>query len=310
MDLYHHYSEISGRDSQPRVVTIGNFDGVHLGHQTVLNAARREADRLGIDLAVLTFEPHPAEILKPDGPKLRLVEPARKAALLEGCGVDLTLFQQFDAAFSLMSAERFADRVLVRALSAKLVFVGDNFRFGRGREAGVGTLKSLGQLMGFDVFGEALVQLENQEISSSRIRRLLARGQVSEARRLLGRCHEVSGIVVKDRSVGKSIGFPTINLTDTKVMLPGPGIYAALCDVQGEAVKAAAYVGSRPTMDAGFAVEAHLLDFAQELYGQRVTLRFLEHVRDDRRFDSPEALVRQITDDIARIRTVLWTEHD
>jgi riboflavin kinase/FMN adenylyltransferase len=309
MKRFTQYSEVAAHNGRPRVVTIGNFDGVHIGHQAVLRAARKEALRLGLELAVLTFDPHPAEILKPGHLKLRLVAPERKAALLEACGVDLALFQKFDRAFAALSAETFAREVLAEALHTRLVFVGGNFRFGRGREAGVEQLTRLGQKLGFDVYGEPLIRASREEVSSSRIRRCLLDGDVDTARELLGRCHEVHGTVTRGREMGAKIGFPTINLRDFTELQPGPGIYAALCDFDGRAHPAAAYIGNRPTLNAGFSVEAHLLDFDEDLYGKRVALRFVTRIRDDEKFEDTGALVRQITADVARIREVLEETH-
>ena len=309
MKRFSHYTFLAREESKPRVVTIGNFDGVHIGHQAVLRAARKEADRLGLELALLTFDPHPAEIMKPDARKLRLVEPYRKAELLAACGVDIALFQKFDREFAALSAETFARVVLAEALNARLVFVGGNFRFGRGREAGVDELRRLGEELGFEVSGEPLIHSSDVLVSSSRIRELLLKGDVSGARALLSRSHELSGTVARGREMGGKIGFPTINLVDFQALQPGPGIYAAVCDFDGKEIKAAAYIGSRPTMNAGFSVEAHLLDFNDDLYGKRVVLRFVERIRDDQKFDSTSALVRQITLDIKRIREVLEETH-
>jgi riboflavin kinase/FMN adenylyltransferase len=305
MKRFVHYSELSSYSVKPRVVTIGNFDGVHLGHRAVLNAAKQEANRRSLELAVLTFEPHPAEILMPDAPKLRLVEAERKAALFAECGVDLVLFQKFDKTFAGFSPKRFAEEVLAEALFARLVFVGENFRFGRGREAGVAELTSLGRELGFEVTGESLIQSGELEVSSSRIRKALFEGDVEAAARMLGRPHEIPGVVKLDRAMGSKMGFPTINLEGIRVVIPKPGIYAAVCETQGKNHPAAAYIGDRPTMGAGFAVEAHLLDFEGDLYGERVFLRFIKRIRDDVKFNSKEALTRQIEADIACVRKVL-----
>ncbi len=305
MKRFVHYSEVGSFIPKPRVVTIGNFDGVHRGHRAVLQAAKQEANRRFLELAVLTFEPHPAEILIPDAPKLRLVETDRKAELLAECGVDLVLFQKFDETFAAVSAQRFAKEVLCDAMMSKLVFVGENFRFGHNREAGVDTLGRLGKAFGFEVVGESLIQSGAAEVSSSRIRRALAEGDVHTAGDLLGRPHEIPGTVKEDRSMGAKMGFPTINLDEISVVIPKPGIYAAECLHKDATFPAAAYIGDRPTLGTGFAVEAHLLDFSGDLYGERVSLKFIERIRDDQKFDDTAVLVRQIEQDIARIRDIL-----
>ena len=305
MKCMNRYQEIAREETPPHVVTIGNFDGVHVGHRALLGAARCRADSLGISLAVLTFEPHPAEILKPETEKLRLVTPERKRELLSECGVELALFQAFDAEFAALSAEAFARAVLVDALRARLVYVGENFRFGKGREAGVGTLSKFGRRFGFDVYSAELIQRGETAVSSSRIREALTRGDVAAAAKMLGRYHEVSGTVSRDRQLGKKMGFPTINLKNVTVMFPKPGIYAALADVGGRTVSAAAYIGDRPTMGSGFSIEAHLLDFGGDLYEESATLRFVARIRDDEKFDTTDQLTRQIAADIAEIRGIL-----
>ncbi len=296
---------ISVDTSVPRIVSIGNFDGVHVGHQAVLAHARQEATRLGMELAVLTFEPHPAELLKPEGPRLRLVEPERKADLLDTCGADLVLAQRFDEEFSRLDAESFSADVLVHALHAKLIIVGENFRFGRGRGGDVAALVRFGTELGFEVRGERLVRSDEADVSSSRIRQLLLAGDVANAHRLLGRFHEVPGTVVAGHGEGAGLGFPTINLGDVKVLVPGPGIYAAQCAVDETEIMAAAYIGDRPTMGHGFSIEAHLLDYSGDLYGRRVAVRFVERVRGDEKFESPEKLAEQVARDVDRIRQIL-----
>ncbi len=305
MERYFDYREIQQTSPTQRVVTIGNFDGVHLGHRAVLRRARKEADALGLDLAVLTFEPHPAELLKPAGPRLRLVEPGRKLALLEENGVDQVLAQRFDEQFAHIDPQQFATEVLSESLGAKLVIVGQNFRFGKARAGNIDTLCREGQRLGFTVRAEHLVRGAGQEISSSRIRGLLADGKVDSARDLLGRYHEVPGLVAPDRGKGTSLGFPTVNLTQIPVVIPKPGIYAARCRLADGDWPAAVYIGDRPTLGHGFAVEAHLLDFARDLYDSRVVLRFVDRIRGDQKFDSKESLVAQMTRDVEKIRRLL-----
>jgi riboflavin kinase / FMN adenylyltransferase len=310
MKAYSHYTELKAGIAKPRVVTIGNFDGVHLGHQAVLAAARRLADDHDLELAVLTFEPHPAELLKPDSPRLRLASPERKIGLLGQYGVDLTLAQSFNEEFAALTAQDFTSVVLADALCAKQVLVGENFRFGRARVGDVTMLKQLGKDLGFSVSGEPLVQSGTAEISSSRVRRLLIEGNVAGARDLLGRCHEIPGIVRPDRGLGSDLGFPTINLNEIEVLVPAPGIYAGRCDIGGEKVLAAIYLGNRPTVNAGYSVEAHLLDFKGDLYDRPVCLELVDRVRGDRKLDGIEALTAQITKDIVKIRKLLEADHE
>jgi len=310
MELAVDYKDLTRGSSKHRIVTIGNFDGVHLGHRAVLHHAREEAASHGLELAVLTFEPHPAELLKPDGPKLRLAEPERKALLLAECGADLILAQRFDDRFSKLSARTFASDVLVDALKASRVIVGANFRFGKGRQGGVATLTRLGEELGFEVRGKQLVRSENGEVSSSRIRKLIMNGDVALGRELLGRCHEVPGTVEPGKGQGRILGYPTLNLGNIKVLLPAPGIYAARCDTGNRLENAAVYIGDRPTMGYGFSVEAHLLDFDGDLYGKRVVISFVDRIRGDMKFPNPESLTHQMAQDVDRARQLLRAHRD
>lgn len=305
MKLFSTYAEAAERISTPNVVTIGNFDGVHVGHRTLLRAARREADRLGLPLVALTFEPHPSEVLNPDTAPQNLVDTSGKKDLLAASRVDTAVFQRFDKSFAALSAEFFATQILLKSLRARRVMVGGNFRFGKNREAGIDTLISLGDRLGFEVRAEPLVSQDETTVSSSQIRALLSKGDVRRAARLLGRSHEATGRIVRDRQIGRSIGFPTINLTDLKVMIPKHGIYAALAKIDNRTIKAAAYIGTRPTQNAGFSIEAHLLDFNGDLYDSNATLYFVDRIRDDMKFADEKALIAQIKEDIAHIRRIL-----
>jgi riboflavin kinase/FMN adenylyltransferase len=308
MRSFIDYKELIALRENSRIVTIGNFDGVHRGHQAVLAHARNEADELNMELAVLTFEPHPVELLRPDIPRQRLMEPERKTALLDAQGADVVLAQKFEENFADLSAERFAADVLVRALAAKRVIVGDNFRFGRGREGGLEDLRRFGEALGFTVGGKELIRAGDREISSSRIRKQILEGEVVGARDLLGRCHELPGEVIKGEGAGRGLGYPTVNLGRVSVLVPGSGIYAAYCRVGERWEKAAVYIGDRPTMGFGYTIEAFLLDYTGDLYGERVVLRFVERVRGDKKFDSPSALVEQITKDVEQAREILRAE--
>ncbi len=299
------YKELTASREQPRVVTIGNFDGVHRGHQAVMAEARKEANQLGTELAVLTFEPHPAELLQKESPRQRLVEPQRKVELLSEHGADLVLAQRFDERFSDLSAEQFAVDVLGKALNAKLVIVGKNFRFGHDRKGDVNTLSEFGNSIGFSVKSEQLLQFDKTEVSSTRIRQMLSNGDVSGARKLLGRYHTLPGTVKTGQGQGKELGFPTVNLGDIAVLAPGPGIYAAHCDIGDSVEKAAAYIGNRPTMGFGNTIEAFLLDYSGDLYGKRIILKFIERVRGDQKFDSVESLVGQIALDVEKARELI-----
>jgi riboflavin kinase/FMN adenylyltransferase len=305
MRLVKHYRDLAGEPAGRRVVSIGNFDGVHLGHRATLAAARAEADRLGAELAVLTFEPHPAELFGRARPAMRLADPEQKASLLAACGVDLVLDQRFDEAFAALAPAAFAADVLVGALCAACVVVGDGFRFGAGRRGDFAALRRSGGELGFAVVAAPLVTDRGEGVSSTRIRAALLAGDVAAARRLLGRPYEIAGEVVHGRGVGSGLGFPTANLDGVRVLLPAPGIYAARCAVRSAVHPAAVYLGERPTLGHGHALEAHLLDGGADLYGERIALAFVDRVRGEQRFDGAEALRAQMAIDVARIRSIL-----
>jgi riboflavin kinase/FMN adenylyltransferase len=305
MRLVHDYREIDGPAGTGRVVTVGNFDGVHLGHRAVLSAARNLARQRGLELAVLTFEPNPVELLRPQARLCRLTGPGRKHELLAEAGAELVLAQRFDAGFAALDPGEFTRLVLVDSLAARVVIIGRNFRFGRNRAGNAGSLRALGTSLGFEVQAEELVASDGNCISSSRIRELIAAGDVAGAARLLGRPHEVEGVVVRGAREGRRLGVPTANLEDLRVLVPGPGIYAARWFLDGERGGAAAYIGDRPTLGHGPSVEAHLLDRGGDLYGRRLGLLFVERLRDGRTFPDREALAAQLGRDVAAARAVL-----
>ncbi len=297
---------IEQQDASCRVVSIGNFDGVHLGHLAVIEMARDIARRESLESAICTFEPHPFEIFMPGETRLRLVSPARKYRLLSGLGIDVVLAQHFDESFAALTAGDFASRILKDALRARIVVVGADFRFGKDRRGDVALLTDLGRTFGFAVTGAPLVERSGEPVSSSRIRRLLLDGNVGTAAELLGRLHEVEGRVVEGRQMGTALGYPTVNLHTCDVLLPGDGIYAAFCELpDNRRLPAAVYVGERPTLGHGRSLEAHLLDFRGDLYGAVVRVAFAERLRGDVKFETADALRAQIEQDVAAVRRTL-----
>lgn len=294
------------------LVVIGNFDGVHLGHQAVLTDAAGEAERRGLEPVVLTFDPHPAEVLG-KGDHLRLTDTPRKLKLLRDIDSALTVsVEPFTRQLAALSPEEFVQRLLVDALRARVVLVGDNFRFGRARTGDLGTLRELGLDFAFEARSCALANAGGAVISSSRIRQALLAGE--PVLELLGRPHSVSGTVVHGRQLGRTLGFPTANLGATTEMLPALGVYPCFVDLfEGERAVAlaagVANVGVRPTVAPepdGRAptpsVEVHLFDTATDLYGQRLRVHFLERLRPETRFADVAALAQQIGRDVAAAR--------
>jgi riboflavin kinase / FMN adenylyltransferase len=291
----------------PPAVTVGNFDGVHRGHQALVSAAVARAQAAGGLSVVLTFDPHPARVLRPAHAPAALTTLAQKEELLAGLGVDRLAVLPFDAQLARLSPEEFARAVLRDTLGARAVVVGESFRFGHRREGDAQALVELGGRLGFDVHALPAVLEGGRPVSSSRIRSELAHGHVAAADALLGRPYFVDAAVVRGVGRGRTIGVPTANLAPENEILPAPGVYAGHCRLGGgDSWPAVANLGRRPTFGGGdLFLEAHLLGFEGDLYGTRVRLSFQERLRDEERFPSKEALVARIRDDIARARELL-----
>ena len=297
------------------VVTIGAYDGVHLGHQAVLRLVRELADARGFEAALVTFDRHPAEVVRPESAPRLLTTLEQRLELLDATGdLDLCWVLTFDEARSKEAAEDFVREVLVDGIGARLVVVGADFHFGHRRGGNVPLLERMGAELGFEVLGLGLVAVEGDPTavpySSTRIRELLAKGDVAEAARLLGRPHEVRGVVERgDQRGAEHLGMPTANLTvPERICLPADGVYAGTFVAEDEVERPAAIsVGTRPTFyeDGDVLVEAYVLDFDGDLYGQRVKVRFREWVRGQERFDSTEALVEQMNADVEATRRIL-----
>jgi riboflavin kinase / FMN adenylyltransferase len=301
--------EAAGPSRRP-VVAVGNFDGVHRGHQTLLQAARDRAARHGGTVVVLTFEPHPARVVSPERAPSRLMTLEQKGEVLAGLGVDVLALLPFTGALAEKTADDFARLVLSECLHAEGVVVGENFRFGRGRAGTLQDLQRLGAELGFATIGVPPVLLDGQPVSSSRVRDALAAGDVTLAASLLGRPYSIEGDVVQGEGRGRTLGVPTANLRPVNETLPALGVYACRCRVAaGEAPRpAVANLGHRPTFGPGeTTVEAHVLDFEGDLYGRRLRLEFVDRLRAERAFGSPEALREQIGRDREDARRLLET---
>jgi riboflavin kinase/FMN adenylyltransferase len=298
-------------------VTIGAYDGVHLGHRTLLAELRARAEDNGLATVVVTFDRHPAAVVRPESAPLLLCDLDQKLELLAAAGVDRTVVVRFDEERANETAEEFVTRELVEGLDARLVVVGEDFHFGHGRKGNVALLTEMGSVAGFAVDGVALVSAGDHRragapaVSSTRVRTLVAEGDVEGAAALLGRPHQVRGpVVTGDRRGGSELGFPTANLAiPAEICLPAPGIYAGWYErPDGSRAKAAVSVGRRPTFygaDGELLVEAHLLDFSGDLYGEPARLSFTHRLRDEMAFDSVDALVAQMGRDVDRARSLL-----
>jgi len=282
--------------SGPRSVAIGTFDGVHRGHREVIRGAG----------TVLTFDPHPLSVIHPEAtPKLISPFPVKRD-LIAGLGVDELVIIPFDRGFSEQSAEEFVQDVLVARLDARRVSVGENFRFGKGAK---GTAEFLAERDEFETRVVSLVEAEGETISSSHIRGLVAAGEVREAAEFLGGPFLFEGEVVHGDKRGRELGMPTANLVpDDAYVCPGHGVYAAIAYLAGsrEGIPAAVNVGVRPTFETGrgLLVEAHLIGFDEDIYGEMLRLAFLERLRGEKRFESVDALVAQMNADVEQARGI------
>jgi riboflavin kinase/FMN adenylyltransferase len=309
-------SESSSAPQQGTVVTIGAYDGVHRGHQAVIRNVRDLAAARGLATAVVTFDRHPAAVVRPESAPKLLTDLAQKLELLAATEVDHTLVLHFDEVRSKEPAEEFVHEVLVNRLNAKVVVVGDDFHFGHQRRGNVALLSRMGAELGFDVVGIELVGLDGHpaaptdRVSSTAIRQALAEGRLDEANAMLGRHHEVRGVVRDGDKRARELGFPTANVAvPDEICLPADGIYAGwYLQPDGERLPAAISLGRRPTFyeDADTSLlEAHLLDFDGDLYGQDAAVQFEQHLRDELKFDSVDALVEQMARDVDQTRTLL-----
>ncbi len=287
-------------------VTVGNFDGVHLGHQELVRAARRWADRVGGPCVAVTFDPAPTALLYPAAAKPALSTPARKAELLHAAGADQVVSLVTDAGLLALGPEAFFEDVLVGAFAARAVIEGDNFRFGKDRAGDVRLLRALcdGHGLGFEAV--AAVDVGGVAVSSSRARAALTAGDVRLAADLLGRNYDVSGVVEAGAKRGRTLGFPTANVGGIRTLLPMDGVYAVRATVNGATHPAAANLGPAPTfgVDAR-TVEVHLIGFAGDLYGAALGVEFVARLRDTRRFGGVEELKAQLAADVAAAVAVL-----
>jgi riboflavin kinase / FMN adenylyltransferase len=291
----------------PSVVTIGNFDGVHRGHRVLLRRTVDTAADTDVRSVAVTFEPHPAAIVRPGSEPLRLQLLDDRIDALAATGVDLVVVLPFTRDLAEHTAPAFVEEVLVDALGATRVVVGTNFRFGHRASGDVVTLVEEGERHGFTTEAVTLLDIDGVPLSSSSIRDHLLDGEVGWATRALGRPYHVRGTVVRGDGRGRTIGVPTANLEiPADLLVPGNGVYAGYLDVDGERHAAVTNVGVRPTFDgANRSVEAHLLDADVDLYGSDVTLSFVHRIRGEQRFEGPEALVARIRTDIAEARVTL-----
>ncbi len=286
------------------VATIGNFDGVHLGHQAVLGQLAQKADPLGLPALVVTFEPQPQEFFAPGAAPARLTRFREKLQALRRYSVDRVLCVRFDRRFAALSAEAFIEGLLVGKLGVRYLVVGDDFRFGAGRAGDFEMLRQAGERHGFRVVNMHAFDIDGERVSSTRIRAALAEGDLGTAEKLLGRPYRMCGRVAHGDKRGRGLGFPTANIYLHRNKTPVQGVYAVeMFGLEREPVQGVANVGNRPTVEGTRTLlEVHLFDFDEDIYGRYVNVDFLHRIRPERRFDSFEALTGQIQRDVEKAR--------
>lgn len=305
MEILRHIENRSIALSRP-VLTMGNFDGIHLGHQALLRRVVDEARGRGGSSVVLTFEPHPLKVLAPERAPGLILTHKDKMRLLQSFGVDMVIIQAFDSAFANLEAKDFVQRYLIDKLKIQKIWVGRNFRFGKGRKGRVEDLVHWGKEWGFEVGVVDPIEKGDSRVSSSHIRKLLGQGKVREIFPLLGRYHFVSGRVVRGHQRGRRLGFPTANMVSQTEVLPLDGIYATVFQVDQHQWSSVTSVGHNPTFGGeSKTIETYLFDFQGDLYGRPVRLFFVERIRAERKFASAELLVEQMKQDVLSAQKIL-----
>jgi riboflavin kinase/FMN adenylyltransferase len=287
------------------VATIGNFDGVHLGHQAVFRHLREQAQELGLPTTVITFEPQPQEFFTPESAPARLTRMREKLHALKQAEIDRVVLLEFGFKLAGMDAAEFVQRLLVDGLDVRYLFVGDDFRFGKGRSGDIEMLRTVGHMHGFAVENMNTYVVGEERVSSTRIREALANGELEEAGRYLGRPYRICGRVGHGDQRGRTIGFPTANINLHRKVSPLRGVYAVRVGGLGdEQLPGVANIGNRPTVDGGtqFLLEVHLFDFSRSIYGEHLDVEFCKRLRDEQKFDSFDQLKHQIERDAVEAR--------
>jgi riboflavin kinase/FMN adenylyltransferase len=298
-------------DTQTVAITIGNFDGVHLGHQAMLNELRAAAQARGLQTAVVIFEPHPREFFTPQQAPARLTSLREKLELFSTMGIDRVHVCRFNALFAQQTATDFI-QALDEKLHAKFVLIGDDFRFGSGRAGDFALVEKIGAARGFAVGSIRSVLHDGVRISSTAIREALAAGKIRTAREYMGRPYSISGRVFHGDGMGRKLGYPTANVQMKHNLPPLKGVYVVLAHAEGLGVlQGVASMGVRPTLKQGtqYVLEVHLFEFAQQIYGKHLRVEFLQKLRDEQKFDGLDALTRQIALDVENAKK-WFIEHE
>jgi riboflavin kinase/FMN adenylyltransferase len=309
MELIEHIDNIK-KPYKNAVVTIGNFDGVHIGHQALFHEVIEKADALGGTSIVMTFEPHPVRVLKQNNhpPLITLYE--QKVELIASTGIDVLICVPFTREFANISAREFVEDILITRIGVKAIVVGEDYTFGKNREGNLELLQTYAENFGFEIIVADWIQMSNglaDRISSTMTRKFVMAGKMAEAQKLLGRYYQIRGVVTAGRNRGgKLLGFPTANIILHDELCPKTGIYAVTVECGNKKYKGVANIGYSPTFgDQEFGVEVHILDFSDDIYGRKIRVNFIQRIRDEKKFSNISELSDQIKKDIVKAREIL-----
>lgn len=309
MDLVEHIDKIE-KPYNNAVITIGNFDGVHIGHQALFHEVIEKADAIDGTSIVMTFEPHPVRVLKQNGhpPLITLYE--QKVELIESSGIDVLICIPFTLEFAAISAKEFVEDILLTRIGMKAIVVGEDYTFGKNRKGNIKLLQTYAKNYGFEVIVADWILALNKStdrISSTRTRELVMAGRVAEAQKLLGRYYQIRGVVTTGRNRGgRLLGFPTANIILQDELCPKTGVYAVTVELESKIHKGVANIGYSPTFgDHIFSVEVHLLDFNENIYDRKIRVNFTQRIRDEKKFSNISELSDQIKKDIVKARKIL-----
>jgi riboflavin kinase / FMN adenylyltransferase len=289
------------------VLTIGNFDGVHRGHLALFEKVKTLARGINGQSVVMTFEPHPLKVVRHRNEPKLITPLEQKISLILAAGIDVILCLPFTMEFAAITAHDFVNELLIKKIGIKEIVVGYDYSFGAGRKGNIELLKKMGDELGFRVHVVEPVYLNDTLVSSTSIRNLIQGGNLAEAKRLLGRDHQITGIVKTGLGRGGSVlGFPTANLAPYKEIIPGGGVYAVRVTVKGREYNGVCNIGLNPTFNgSSLSIETHILDFSSDIVGEKLAIRFVDRLRDEQKFESKDELVRQIEKDVINARKIL-----
>lgn len=295
------------RNFRNPVLTIGNFDGVHLGHQVIFKRVMEKAREIGGEAIVYTFDPHPVEVLAPERKPVLITPLEEKLRLIGEQGIDVAICAPFTDKFASQPPEDFVKNILYDQIKIRHIFVGHDFTFGKDRRGNIALLKELGAKWGFHAEMIEAVRLEGAVVSSTRIREFVARGEMAEAKKLLGRYYALTGKVIHGHGRGsRKLGFPTANLKPAGMLFPKSGIYAVWAIFAGRRYEGVANLGWNPTFhDQKFSIEVYILNFDRDIYGENLQVDFVRRLRDETTFRGPEELIAQIKKDVAQAEKIL-----